>query len=156
MPNGDPIKWAKEFPELEKFFAKISGALEDFARRRNLAIVKYYHEGRDWTFRFRHPRGGLGQVFVVKLGDDELGIGGAWDRPEYETATSWSKNTSTEKCKVDGENLAALLDHTFTQVVSWRDEELVPFKSKYHKWKKHFTKEQFEHRDDEYPIPRTD
>ena len=152
--EGD-VKWKKEFLELEAFFSRISEVLDDFATTYNLMIVKYSHSGPDWTFRFRHPKGGLGQIFVVKQDEEHIGVVSAWDVDDYDTLTRYSKYTEIKKCSLEKPTLLALLDETFKLVLSWQKEDLTPGKHKYNEWKKH-PKEMIEGDVLKYPIPKID
>ncbi len=155
MPNGDPDWGKKEYPKLEEFFGKISGILEDFAESYNLIIDKYYHQGRDWTFRFRHPEGGLGQIFVIKQGEEHVGVAGAWHVDDYDTLTRYTKHIEVNKCSLEKATLFALLNETFKLVLSWQKEDLTPGKHKCNEWKKH-SKEMIEGDILKYPIPKID
>lgn len=152
--EGD-VKWKKEFLELEAFFSRISEALDDFATTYNLMIVKYSHSGPDWTFRFRHPKGGLGQIFAIKQDEEHIGVACAWQVDDYDTLTRYSKYTEIKKCSLEKPALLALLNETFKLVLSWRKEDLIPVKHKYNEWKKH-PREMIEGDILKYPIPKLD
>lgn len=155
MPNGDP-DWAKnELPKLEAFFSKISKVLEDFASTYNLMIDKYYHQGRDWTFRFRHPKGGVGGITVKKSSEEQyVWIGAAWSLDDYDKCTRSIKHTKMEKCSIEGKVLNAFLNKIFKTILSWQKEDLSPLKCKYADWRKQWTREEFECKDERYPTPK--
>ena len=154
MPNGDP-NWAKnELPQLEAFFCKISDILEEFAATHNLMIEKYYHQGQDWTFRFRHPKGGLGGLTVKKSDEvDSVWIGGFWWIDDYDKCTRSSKHTDMKRSSIREKELRAFLVRMLHSILSWQKEDLWLLKSKYDDWHKSSTKEQFERRLEQYPTP---
>ena len=149
------VKWKKEFVELEVFFGKISEVLEDFAATHNLKIEKYYHCGPDWTFRFRHPEGGRGQIFAIKQGDEHVGVAGAWQVSDYDTLTLYSKHTETKKSSLEKPILLLALNEMLKLIISWKKEDLTPGKHQYNEWKKH-PKEMIEGDILKYPIPKID
>lgn len=155
MPNGDPVQWNKEFPKVEAFFSKISNVLQEFASSHNLMIKKYYHEGADWTFLFRHPEGGVGQIFAIKEGEEHVGVAGIWYVDDYDALTRYLKHAEVKKCSLEKPTLLALLNETFKLVLSWRKEDLASSGGKYNEWKKH-PRETIEGHALEYPIPKLD
>ena len=155
MPNGDPDWGETEYPKLEKFFGKISGILENFAESYNLIIDKYYHQGRDWTFRFRHPEGGLGQIFIIKQDEEHVGVAGDWHVNDYDALTRYTKHTEIEKCSLKESVLLEALTRHLKLVLSWRKEDLKPVVGKYKEWKKR-SKEEFNREFEKYPTPKID
>jgi hypothetical protein len=154
MPNGDPEWGVKEYPKLEAFFSKISDTLEGFARKHNLTIEKYYHQGPDWELMFRHPKGGIAYVDVRKDDDEHVTISGVWWVDDYDQYTRSIKHQQGPQCTLENSILLAELNNTFKTVLSWRQEDLKPFKSVYYKeWKLHWTKEQFQKELEKYPVP---
>lgn len=157
MPNGDPNWGKKELPKLRAFFHKISKVLKDFAHTHNLKIDKYYHQGSDWAFLFRHPEGGVGKIQVQKCGDDHIMVYPMWWLDDYDANRRDSKHTEGEKCSLDHTALRTLLEGRFKLVLSWRKEDLVLGKpNPYSNWKDKLTKEEFERLNDKYPIPKLD
>jgi hypothetical protein len=154
MPNGDP-NWRKnELPKLRAFFRKISKVLKHFARTHNLKIDKYYHQGPAWTFRFRHPKGGVGQIFVRKSDEEHVLVAVDWFIDDYDKLTRYDKHTELQKCSLDHTALRTFLEEMLKTMLSWRKEDLTPFKSKYHCWQREMTKEEFEKKVEKYPISK--
>ena len=154
MPNGDPNWGVKEFPKLEMFFSKISDILEFFADTHNLMIDKYYHQGPDWTFRFRHPEGGVCSLFVIKEGEDYVKVAVAWHMDDYDKLVRYTKHAEPKKYSLEKPILLAALNEMLNLVLSWHKEDLTPVKHKYHEWKKH--RNRFKRDELRFPIPRID
>ncbi len=155
MPNGDPDWGVKERPELEKFFSKISTVLEGFANKYNLLIDKYYHQGKDWTFRFRHPEGGTGQIFVLKRGEDQVGVAVSWHIADRKTCTSYGKHTEMEKYSLEESVLLEALTRHLKLVLSWQKKDIEQSKQLHPEWKQ-IRKKEFEAREHSYPFPKID
>ncbi len=155
MPNGDPNWMKDEYPKLEEFFGKISTVLEAFANKYNLLIDKYYHQGKDWTFRFRHPRGGVAGIQVLKLSNEEemIGIGAAWQIADRKTCTLYSKHTEVEKYFLEESVLLEALTRHLKLVLSWQKEEMEQSKQLHPEWKQ-IRKKDFEKRELSYPDPK--
>jgi hypothetical protein len=49
-----------------RYFLPVSGALTQFANRRNLIIEKYYQEVPMWSLCFSHPNGGQAKLDVIR------------------------------------------------------------------------------------------
>jgi len=155
MPNGDPDWRTKELPKLETFFGKISDVLEDFATSHNLTIIKYYHQGRDWTLRFRHPEGGLGQIFVLKKGEDEIGLSSSWQIANYDECTLRSKHTEIKSYQLNDNLLFNRLQKALKEILTWGRDELGKDNIVHPEWKG-ATKEIFEAEEQSYSVPKID
>ena len=156
MPNGDPDWVVNELPKLEEFFHKISHVLEDFAKVHNLLIDKYYHQGSDWTFRFKHSRGGTGLIEVKKFDDEHVLVGACWQLCDYDTCTLFSMRSDQKKLPLDCEALKRFLYDTLAKVLAWKRSELVPGKKGEYHWWKDVSKEEFERENEKYPLPKLD
>jgi len=156
MPNGDNVQWEIKFPKVEEFFNKIANTLQDFADTYNLAIEKYYHQGEDWTFRFRHPNGGVGSIYVQRTDEETVTIYSSWWKDDYEADRRDNKRIEEGiRCPLDDKSLRDVLFGQLRNVLSWRDNDLVLDKcAGSYKWKKKFTREEFERFIDKYPFPK--
>ncbi len=155
MPNGSPERWEKEFPKVEAFFSKISKVLEGFAISYNLMINKYYHQGADWCFLFRHHEGGVGNIVVQKCGDSYVMIYLIWWVDDYDANRRDSKHTEGKKCSLEAEVLSATLNEALYKVLSWQKEDLTRGRGNpYCNWKDEMTKEEFERQSEKYPFPK--
>jgi hypothetical protein len=83
VPNGNP---SFDLSEQEAWFAPLSQVIGDVARKHNLLLEKYYHEGPSWTLRFNHPQGGQGSV-AVSNGGAVAKIGSVWHLDDYDRFT---------------------------------------------------------------------
>ncbi len=86
MPNGDPTF---DVEAEQAWFAPIAGSLLSFAKRRNLLLDRYYHDGRSWTFRFNHPFGGQASISAHHYPGDAARIGSSWHLDDYDRFTRY-------------------------------------------------------------------
>ena len=84
MPNGNA---SFNLAEQEAWFEPLSQAISEVARRHNLLVEKYYHEGASWDLRFNHPRGGQASITVWNGGFDLAKVGAAWHVDDYDRFT---------------------------------------------------------------------
>ena len=85
MPNGGNPNF--NVVEQEAWFAPLSQAIGEVARKHNLLLEKYYHEGLSWDLRFNHPRGGQASVTVWNGGPEVAKVGAAWNVDDYDRFT---------------------------------------------------------------------
>src|SRR5579862_6687490 len=83
VPNGNA---SFNLSEQEAWFAPLSQAIDDVARKHNLLLEKYYHEAPSWALRFNHPRGGQASV-TVSNGGAVAKIGSVWHLDDYDQFT---------------------------------------------------------------------
>jgi hypothetical protein len=153
MPNGNPRFEQEELPLLESFFARIASVLEDFAGSHNLLIEKYYHDGPAWSFKFKHPVAGIGQIEVEKSDKDSILLRGSWWIDDYDTSTRFMKYPSAKKIGVEHNELRNALENALAEILQWRREELTPF-SPPHPWSKGFSRDEFNKQYERFPEPK--
>lgn len=158
MPNGDPNWIDTGLLKAEAFFRKISRILEDFAESHNLMIDKYYHHCTDWTFRFRHPEGGVASICVRKKDDNHVFIYIFWHIDYYEANRRDYKHEEGRVVSLEPQKLRGMLTEAFGSVLSWKKEDLTkgaenPYREHKHK---EMSKEEFERQYKTYPIPKFD
>ncbi len=157
MPNGDQEWGIKEYPKLEEFFSKISEVLEDFAKIHNLLIDKYYHQGHDWSFLFRHPKGGIGKLQVQKCNEEHVKIYPMWWIDHYEENRRDSKHSEGLKIPIEKNVLRKELENLFQVIIGWEKEELEEgTPNPYCIWKNIMTRNKFKKENEKYPIPKID
>ena len=153
MPNGDP-NWGKnEFPQLEAFFAQIADVLEEFAETHNLKIDKYYHQFPDWSFQFRHPEGGIGQIEVRKLSEDSVKFYAAWWIDYLKPRRRDSKSLAGNECSLDKVLIKSNLEELFKTILSWKKTDLDKG-SVFPEYGERITKGQHEKDLARYPFPK--
>jgi hypothetical protein len=153
MPNGDSPEFKKELPALLKFFSGISKYLEQFASERNLNISKYYHESPSWDFKFRHPKGGEGRLYVERIDDQNIIIHQNWwfdDIEKFSRSIKWS---SSDPIKLKPESLLALLDQKLDEILDWELGDWDEVHPGYEREWKIWTKEDFERMLSVLPLP---
>ncbi len=154
MPNGDPDWRRKELPKLRTFFRGIKSVLKKFASDHNLKIEKYYHQGSGWTFRFRHPDGGVGSITVNRYDETQVIIYPHWYIDHYDTTRRDFKKAQGTKCFLESQTLRSQLVETLMLVISWRKEQLIkgvenPYCEKIKRSQKQFEKDL-----EKYPFPK--
>lgn len=155
MPNGYPDFENNELPLLEAFFARISPVLETFAVEHNLLIEKYYHDGPVWTFKFKHPVDGMGQIEVEKVNDNNVLIRKSWSIDDYETSTRFLKYLHGNNIGLEHAELREALERALCEILHWKRDELAPHKAPY-PWSKRCSKEQFYEQYESLPDLRID
>ena len=154
MPNGDPHWLERGLPEMERYFSKMAPVLEDFAQAHNLLIDKYYHHGADWTFRFRHPKGGSADILVIRNDQNNVYVAGAWQVSDYDTCTMYSKVAEPKVISQNAPTLRTYLHKTLTLILSWAKTDLTVCNADYSEWKTTWTKQEFESFTEKYPFPK--
>ena len=119
MPNGDPSFDEKKLPFLEAFFDRIALPLNTFAQRHNLRIEKYTHQSPSWDFTFKHPKGGVGKIEVLKKTDTSIKVNAYWWIDNYEKATRSIKNLNPIEMSIGDPDLINILDQILQYVVQW-------------------------------------
>ncbi len=119
MPNGNPDFYEKEFPEYEAFFAPVAHSLRSFSSKHNLMLDRYYHESPSWRFNFRHPKGGVSSLDVIKESESSVKIGLYWWIDDYDNFTRFVRSDETPSFEVTNADLIPILEEQFSKVLSW-------------------------------------
>lgn len=119
MPNGSRDFREKELPALESFFAPMAGVLCVFGSKHNLMLVRYYHEFPSWRFNFRHPKGGVASLEVMKASEVSIKIYLYWWVDDYGNFTRLSRSGETPSYGVGDPDLPRILEEQFRKVLSW-------------------------------------
>ena len=113
MPNGNPDFDAEK---LDKWFEPIASVIEDFAKRRNLLIDKYYHDSPSWCLRFEHPKGGDAYIALLRDFAGQLLISSAWNFSCFEEFTMSSHCRDGEIIERAPGRVAKTLEREFLAV----------------------------------------
>jgi hypothetical protein len=148
MPNGDPNF---DFQAMEQFFAPIAEAVREFAKRRNLLVDKYYHDGRDWSLRFNHPKGGQASIELLRDARDRLLISSAWHFDDYEKSMRFLYTRDVQTCPRDPIAVAKAIEDELQSIIAanfgaWQQGHHCP-------WER-YTREEFEAMIPKYPNPK--
>ncbi|MBD0370686.1 MAG: hypothetical protein ICV60_07625 [Pyrinomonadaceae bacterium] len=154
MPNGNPKFHEEELPALEAFFSKIAGVLTQFAARHNLMLVKYYHQVPSWRFNFRHPKGGVATIDVMKETDDSAKIHSYWWLNDYDRFTHFSKLGEPELFNTGEANLDSLLENKLREILSWELGEWTQVATGYEDYWKSYGRDFIEKDVERYPEPK--
>jgi hypothetical protein len=116
MPNGNPNF---NLAELERFFAPIAEIIEQFAKRRQLFVNRYYHEAPSWDFVFKHPTGGTGQIWLTKTAANTLEISACVHVDDLKRFTRSIRRSEPFVAPMDDAALTAQLESTLDEVLAW-------------------------------------
>lgn len=130
MPNGDYSLSRDDWKRIRAFFDERSAILVDFATAHNLAIDKYYHDSPSWTFRFRHPKSGVGGVEVKRVSESSIRVNMSWYIDEYENFTRHAKQEESSELAVAKIDLTKVLEDSLKRALGWNREELTPHDAK--------------------------
>ena len=115
MPNGDPNF---DLPDMEQFFAPISEAVHAFTTRRNLLLDKYYHDGRDWSLRFNHPKGGQVSIQLRRNDEDRLLISSIWHFDDYDKSMRSIYVRDEQFCDRDPATVTKALENELQSIIT--------------------------------------
>jgi hypothetical protein len=145
MPNGDPIF---DYEEMERFFAPIADVIHRFANKRNLLIDKYYHDTRDCSLRFNHPKDGQASIHLRRDHENRLMLSSAWHYDDYEKSMRFLYARDERQCSINPDIVSRELENELQGIVgvsfgAWQRGDDCG-------WKR-FTKEEFQAMLPKYP-----
>lgn len=148
-----------EIAQFKKAFSLVATAVEEFAKKYNLLIDKYYHGSPQWTLIFTRKIGGIAQIYLNYLQGTEydFNVGVIWYIDEYETKTRHAKYKEIGRYKFEKDNLQPLillLENAIQIIKNWKPEDLDQHHGGMTVWSQHWkTKEEFEQANsNKYPI----
>ena len=153
MPNGNPDFHEKELPVLESFFAPIANLLTAFGAKHNLMLEKYWHEFPSWRFSFRHPKGGVACLEVMRDSPSSIKLYRYWWIDDYDNFSRYAKRDETQRYELATPNLKQILEEQFSGLLSWDKDTWTQVATGYESsWKRH-GRESFERDVARYPEP---
>lgn len=152
MPNGHLDRSQKA--ELDRFFAPIANALEDFAEKHNLRVERYYHDAPSWYFIFRHPKGGVGKMEIYRKGEDKVQPVFARWFDDYDTLQRHIKVCTQPELAMDPAAIATSLETGLNLILSWRVDQWDETSGGNDVWRKTWTRDEFVKLPERYPLPR--
>lgn len=150
MPIGDPNFNLKN---QEAWFAPIAPVISAFANKRNLFIVKYYHDSPSWTLRFAHPSGGTASISVSNYEESFAHIGSVWHYDDYDNFKRylhWRKAMVVPKIP---ETISEELQREFDALLQVKYGDWNQVAEGYERIWSRYSKEQFEALGPHYPKP---
>ena len=153
MPNGSPKFHEEELPALDSFFSLIADLLNEFASRHHLSLAKYYHQSHSWRFNFRHPKGGVASIEVMKETDDSVKLYSYWWHDDYDTFTRYAKRDESGLLEA-GKLSANLLEKKLKEILSWELGEWTETATGYEEHWKPYGREFIEKDVERYPRPK--
>lgn len=154
MPNGNPKFHEDELPALEAFFTPIADVLTHFASDHNLMLDKYYHQSPSWRLNFRHPKGGIASIDVMKESDHTLKIYGYWWLDDFDKFTRFIKRDESDVLDVGDTNLRVLVEKKFKEILSWELGEWTQNATGYEEYWKPQGRKWIEKDVERYPKPK--
>ena len=142
MPNGNPHFSVQELPTLKAFFSGISDVLARFAQMPS------------WRFSFKHPKGGIGCIEVMKESATEIKIYSYWWIDDFENATRYSRSSETNVLTLGDVELRNLLQDALTLLLSWPLNAWTEITTGYAQAWSGYTKEDFSKFEGAYPLPK--
>jgi hypothetical protein len=126
MANGNPNFELVERPALERFYAPLVSALEDFAVHHNLQLDKYHKHTSNWQFEFRHPAGGTASIQVMKFSEDSLLLAGFWTITDFDAFTRRVWAAEHRIVPRDGASLTAALNRSLSEILARQVQDTTP------------------------------
>jgi hypothetical protein len=154
MPNGSPDFYERELQALEAFFAPIADVLSTFAESHNLILDRYYHESPSWRFNFRHPKGGIASIDVMKESDESIKTHLYWWVDDYYKFTRFSRVSSSKEIRIRDVNLVNILEEELKRVLAWEAGEWTNVTTGYEKIWSPMGREWLEKDAERYPEPK--
>ena len=142
MPNGDHSLSHADWERIRAFFEERSALLLGFAAAHNLAVDQYYRDGPSWTFRFRHPKGGVGGIEAKRVSESSIRLNMSWYIDEYGNFTHYFKQEEGSELAVARIDLTKILEDSLKSLLGWNREELTPHDAK-NPWA-NYSKEEWE------------
>ena len=154
MPNGSADFHKKELPALEAFFAPMADVLNEFGSRHNLMLDRYYHESPSWRFNFKHPKGGVASLDVMKESADSIKIHLYWWVDDYDVFTRFIRTDETPSYGIKSAELAQILEEQLRAILSWVPGEWTQVATGYEQSWKPQGRKWLEKDVERYPIPK--
>jgi hypothetical protein len=154
MPNGNHNFYNEELPKLEKFFGHFSEELEDFARRHNLLIDRYWHQFHSWRFSFKHPKGGIANLELFKETESLVKIYSNWWLDDYDKFTRFARQSQTDLFEAKKETIILKLEENFAEILSWNLNEWTDIGNQFENIWNRWSKEEFYNFNNKYPFPK--
>lgn len=126
MANGNPNFELVERPALERFYAPLVPALEDFAVHHNLQLERYHKHTSNWHFEFRHPAGGTASIQVMKFSEDSLLLAGFWTITDFDAFTRRIWAAEHRIVPHDGTRLTAALTRSLNEILARQVQDTTP------------------------------
>ena len=131
MPNGDPSLSLADWTKIKIFFERLSPILLAFTTAHDVAIDKYYHDSPSWAFRFRHPKGGVGNLEVKRVSESTVRVNKFWYIDEYEKFTHYIRREEGSEQPLAKIDLGEVLEENLKKLLAWKKEDLSPCDAKY-------------------------
>lgn len=100
--------------EIEDFFSPVYAGIQNLADRRNLLLEKYHQDAPVWSLLFRHPKGGVAKIDLLRTDEGKVALSAVWWKNDFEASTrylKWFDEVIVEKeCEAIVAGIADLLD----------------------------------------------
>jgi len=150
MANGNP---EFDLEACERFFAPIAEAIAQFARRRNLALVRYDHGSPYWDLLFAHPIGGHGKLVLGRGLTRGVTVSAVVWRDDYDSFTRRIRRQEEREVSCGQIELTDELDRLLDEVLGWRLNEQFRSVGGYERIWSTMTRERFLKSQPVLPVP---
>jgi hypothetical protein len=106
--------------EIERVFAPIAGAVDEFAREHSLVLDKCVRGNVGWELTFPHNEGGT--AFLLLLHDPSLGlgVGSVWQFPCPEMSRRYVHFREMRACELQPEPVTKRLEEELGEITKVR------------------------------------
>ena len=129
-------------------------ALNEFGSKHNLMLERYYHEAPSWRFNFRHPKGGVASLDVMKQSEDSIKIYLYWWIDDYDKFTRFVRTDKSPSYEVGSIDLTQILEERLRVVLSWEPGAWTQVATGYEQFWKPQGKKWLQKDVERYPIPK--
>jgi hypothetical protein len=152
------VDWYKSMSKRRRnqnFVRTVRPFLEDFARTQNLILTTNELTGTI-AFIYRHPKGGHGKIWVTNRHKNNPRIDAFWAYDDYDTCSYRVIELTKELNSLEQESLRGVLVQVLRELLSWNMQDTTVHKIRRWNWKEIYTRQEFDHLYDEYPVPSLD
>ncbi len=150
MPSGNPDF---DLIRVERYFSPISTCIENFSKRHNLFVDKYYHESESWDLRFAHPKGGNASINIGSLSNREVSVSSSWYVDNYDSFTRSLHRRGIRPIAMDPNELRKALREELLAILAVEFGKWTEVAGGYEAHWSRYTKEEFEALPPHYPQP---
>ncbi|MBL4890209.1 MAG: hypothetical protein JKX97_09350 [Candidatus Lindowbacteria bacterium] len=142
-----------EHPEYEQRYADYAEHLLKFAKQHNLLLEKYDKDACTWSFLFKHPNGGHGNIGLRIHDTGRVYIGSSYVIDRYDEFRRYIKfgGDDTHDLARSAANIIRALESQLRIMLGWQLTDLQPGKNDHRLSWSMFAKAEFEALNDYLP-----
>ncbi len=135
-----------------EFFAPLAETLLSFSRQHTLALEKYSNDWPSWKLIFRHPKGGVGAIDVMRTKHNSLALHSNWWIDDFHKYRRRLHAEEVQTEDLNPQTLKLRLGEALGGLLSWRLDDLYDAGYDYEPLWKHY-EQMITHYDEQYPFP---